>query len=148
MILLRAAQAADAGALAALFTASRGLLDFLPQLHDAAEDRAFIRDHVLTDTRVTLADQRGVPVGFVAERPGEIEHLYVAPDALGQGVGSALLRAVLAHQDEVALWCFAENTRALAFYRHHGFEVIAETDGAANEAKRPDKRLRWLRAGA
>ena len=45
---------------------------------------------------------------------------------MGNGVGSALLRAALATlredgYDQVYLWCIEGNERAERFYRRHGF---------------------------
>ena len=131
-----------------MFTASRGLLTFLPRLHSAEEDRGFIRDHVLSRCRVTVAVREGRVVGFVAEQPGWVEHLYVAPDAIGGGIGRALLMDTMARNDVLELWCFEQNHRARRFYARHGFIEVLRTDGADNEERCPDLRLRWDGAAA
>lgn len=142
---LQPARASDADAVARVFTRSRRLLDFLPDLHSAEEDRGFIRDVVLATTAVTLALKDDQIVGFLSETPGWIEHLYVDPPAIGCGVGTRLLEAAKSRQDRLTLWTFAENVRALGFYARAGFMVVEETDGSGNEARRPDKRLFWSR---
>lgn len=54
--------------------------------------------------------------------------ISVAPHAHGQGVGSALMQALLDHADRwanllrVELTVFADNARAIALYRRFGFE--------------------------
>ncbi len=83
--------------------------------------------------------------GWVAHRHGRIigfsmtlfapdlAHLLViavAPDAQGEGVGTALIRhcekeALARKLPAVLLEVRPSNTRALAFYRRHGFEQIA-----------------------
>lgn len=57
-----------------------------------------------------------------------LEALGAIPQAQGKGFGSAVLRPVLDHCDEVGLPAYLENSkeRNLAFYARHGFEVIEE----------------------
>jgi putative acetyltransferase len=147
-MILRPATPADADEIAALFSASRGLLTFLPPLHTLAEDRNFIVHHVMSDCVVTIAERDGTIAGFIAETPGWIEHLYVAPDAVGSGIGPALLDAAKSRQSQIELWCFAANKRGRAFYERHGFVAVERTDGARNEEKLPDIRYRWVTAKA
>lgn len=116
---------------------------FLPDLHTVAEDQVHIRDHVLVDYRVTVAERGGAIVGFIAELDGWIEHLYVDADILGTGVGSMLIDDAKSRNRGLDLWCFADNRRGRTFYEKHGFSAVAFTDGAANEAKAPDILYRW-----
>lgn len=145
MIALRPATAADADAIAAVFSASRRLLDFLPELHSVAEDRQFIAEVVLRDCTVTVAEADRRIAGFIAGRNGWIEQLYVAPTAIGTGIGAALLADAMARNGALELWCFARNTAARRFYERHGFVAVEFTDGADNEARAPDVRYRWVR---
>ena len=62
---------------------------------------------------------------------GEIRELYVAPDAWGRGVGSALFADAIAwlcarSLPSVMLWMLEGNSRALQFYQGSGFAL----DGA------------------
>jgi GNAT superfamily N-acetyltransferase len=62
---------------------------------------------------------------------GEIWALYVAPDAWGRGVGSALFADAIGHlagrgMARVMLWVLEGNARALQFYQGNGFVL----DGA------------------
>lgn len=62
---------------------------------------------------------------------GEIVSLYVLPEVLGQGVGSALLCQALCAlredgYDRVYLWAIRGNGRAERFYRKHGFRLTDE----------------------
>lgn len=52
----------------------------------------------------------------------------VDPARQGRGVGGALLGAVLARADSAGVACYLETTqpRNVAFYRKHGFDVVAE----------------------
>jgi ribosomal protein S18 acetylase RimI-like enzyme len=54
--------------------------------------------------------------------------LGVDPPRQGQGIGSALLRPVLARADAEGLFCYLETEKEenVRFYLRHGFEVAAE----------------------
>ena len=86
-------------------------------------------------------------VGFIAQRPGWIDHLYVDPDRLRQGIGSRLIAHAKADQRELRLYTFQSNTRARAFYEHHGFVIEGLSDGQRNEEKLPDMTYHWLAMG-
>ena len=144
-ITIRLATRADADAIAALFATSRRLLTFLPDLHTVEEDQAFVRDRVLVDYRVSVAERRGIIVGFIAELDGWVEHLYVEATELGTGVGSVLIADAQSRNHGLQLWCFADNSRARAFYEKHGFVAVEFTEGLRNEEKTPDILYRWTR---
>jgi GNAT superfamily N-acetyltransferase len=146
MITLRPAVEADAREIAALFAASRRLLVFLPDLHTVEEDRVYVRDKVLRDFRVTVAERDGRIVGFMAELEGWIEHFYTDAAQLRTGIGTALMADAKSRNKDLQLWCFANNLRGRAFYEKQGFEAVKFTDGAGNEAKAPDILYRWERA--
>ena len=62
---------------------------------------------------------------------GEIVSLYILPEVMGQGVGSALLTEALTAlredgYDRVYLWAIEGNKRALRFYRKHGFMLTSD----------------------
>jgi ribosomal protein S18 acetylase RimI-like enzyme len=61
--------------------------------------------------------------------------LYVDPEWKGQGVGSALLQAVIAHFSDVRairLEVLKGNTAATSWYQAKGFEVYGATENATN----------------
>ncbi|MGJ8583069.1 MAG: GNAT family N-acetyltransferase [Marinosulfonomonas sp.] len=67
-------------------------------------------------------------LGFVTTQGAELEKLYVAPQARGSGVATALLRhgEQMISQTGVAeakLFCTAGNTRAERFYQRHGWAI-------------------------
>ena len=148
MITLRLATDADAARIAALFSDSQRLLTFLPDLHTDEEDRGFIGNVVMRECRVTVAESDGAIIGFMAEQPGWIDHLYIDPKVLRSGAGTLLLRDTLSRQDQLDLWCFADNARARAVYEKHGFVAAEFADGSGNEAKCRDIRYRWTKPTA
>jgi GNAT superfamily N-acetyltransferase len=139
----------DAEAIAAVFSPSFRLLVFLPMRHTVDEDRHFIRDVVLRDCSVLLAEGRAGIVSFLALQEQEIRMLYTHPDFIGKGAGSLLVETVKKSGiDALELWCFQANARARRFYEGHGFEAIQFTDGEDNEEKTPDVRYRWQRSSS
>ncbi|OIQ76584.1 putative acetyltransferase [mine drainage metagenome] len=73
-----------------------------------------------------------------------LNHLYVAPNFQGIGIGGSLLAiAKNLSPTGLQLWTFQENHYARKFYRDHGFVEMEATDGSRNEERTPDVRLIW-----
>jgi phosphinothricin acetyltransferase len=92
----------------------------------------------LTDHRYVALDPTHTVLGWVAcssvsDRcvyAGVVEHsVYVHPQARGQGVGRALLNALIASTERAEIWTiqsgiFPENTASLALHTACGFRVV------------------------
>ncbi|WP_329787053.1 GNAT family N-acetyltransferase [Lentzea sp. DG1S-22] len=84
-----------------------------------------------------LAMRDGVPVGFVAGGPQEtrtayINYVGVHPDAWGEGVGEALLRALPAAltgcgYEKAELMVFVDNVRGVRLYERLGWIKVGDT---------------------
>jgi ribosomal protein S18 acetylase RimI-like enzyme len=141
---IRSAQTSDADAIAAVFLASwRALMPMIPLVHSDAEVRAWIGDVVLHKGEVTVSIQGDEVVAMMAASRGEsggwIDHLYVAPEHAGRGVGSALARVAIATLPRpIRLYTFQANERARSFYERLGFRAAAFGDGSGNEEGCPD----------
>jgi GNAT superfamily N-acetyltransferase len=98
---------------------------------------AGVGDPGVGDPGVVIALEDGSVVGVVGygacedddadERTGEIGMLYVVPDLVGTGLGSALLRAGLdglraAGFVRATLWVLEANGRGRGFYEHVGWK--------------------------
>lgn len=143
---LRPATAADLPALAEVHLAARAAAGpaFPPAAHPDDEVRAWVRGWDLSAYDVRVAEIDGRVAGYSRATPTWLDDLYVAPGAQGRGVGTALLRDVLAgHPDGIGLWVFESNRPARDFYARHGFVALERTDGSANEERAPDIRLVW-----
>jgi L-amino acid N-acyltransferase YncA len=89
-----------------------------------------------------VAERDGKVVGWaavsgVSERcvyAGVVEHsVYVDPAHAGQGVGTALLQALIASTEAAGIWTiqtgiFPENTASLALHERSGFRVVGRRE--------------------
>lgn len=115
-----------------------------PAIHTETEVRKWFADVLLPDGQSWVALDDGQIIAVLTLDGDDLDQLYVAPDLAGQGVGSALVDlAKDLRPGGLALWTFQSNTRAQAFYRHHGFTEVRRTDGSANEERVPDVRMVW-----
>lgn len=103
----------------------------------------FVRDVLLREFEVWVAEVEGAVVGFLALMPpDQLGHLYIAREHTGRGLGSrflALARTRFPHG--MQLYAFQAN-RAIRFYERHGFVPAAWSDGD-NEEGAPDVRMEW-----
>ncbi len=145
--MLRRAVHADVPAIAALYRASQWAnLPDLPDIHTREEDLAFFSVQMLPNQTVwVIEDGQGGLVAYAAGVEGRLNHLFVHPEAQGQGHGSRLLELFRADVEALDLWTFQENVRARAFYERQGFVAVEFTDGRGNEEKTPDVRYEWRR---
>ncbi|ARS54169.1 acetyltransferase [Kushneria konosiri] len=66
-------------------------------------------------------------LGFCGVSDGNIEMLFIAPEARGQGVGASLARHVISTQGVTKVDVNEQNEQALGFYKHLGFTVIGRS---------------------
>lgn len=146
---LRRARPEDARAIAALHLAARAqAMPWLAVVHPPEDVERHVADELLPACDTWVAEQDGIPVAYAARDGDELTHLYVAPAHQGRGLGCDLLELAGARATgPLELWAFARNGGALAFYASRGFAEVDRTDGAANEEREPDVRLRAAAAG-
>jgi GNAT superfamily N-acetyltransferase len=142
---LRTAMPGDAPRLARSHRQARiAAMPWLPLLHTAEEDLAWMSGVVLPSQHVCVAECDGVAIGLIALTENMVEHLYVDPPSWRSGAGSALLDYAKGRlTDGFRLWTFQRNAMARAFYRKHGLVELRMTDGAGNEEREPDVLLGW-----
>jgi GNAT superfamily N-acetyltransferase len=143
--LIRPAEARDADAIATVHrTAMREALPYLPDLHTAEEDRAWVANVVLPRQEVWVAEAAGRVVGVAALDGEMLAQLYILPGEQGRGIGSALLATAMArHPAGMRLYAFQRNTRARGFYERRGFVAVEFGDGSGNEEGEPDVLYEW-----
>lgn len=143
-MILRSARSTDAGKVAAILSEFIDTADWMPRIHTRAEDVSFCAA-MIDRGWVTVAEADGVS-GFLAQEGDEVNCLYVANNAQGQGIGKALLDHAKAQSDKLELWTFQANEGARRFYAREGFVETEMTDGQRNDEKLPDVNLVWERA--
>lgn len=109
-------------------------------------ERAMYRDVAFVKGKAFGAFDGGELIGFIVTEPGWVEHLYVAIDRQGQGIGAALLRAAMAEQTDLQLWTYQANFATRKFYERHGFQVAEMTDGQSLPEREPNVRYHWQRS--
>jgi GNAT superfamily N-acetyltransferase len=140
------ASSADAKAIAQIHRAARDqAMPWLPVLHSPKEDLWFFKNMVLPLEKVLIARVGKQAVGFISFDQGWLNHLYIAPDRWGMGLGTKLLEAARSDVSHLQLWVFQGNAMARQFYSKHGFCEREFTDGQRNEEKVPDMRMEWMR---
>lgn len=143
-IVLRPATEADALQIAVLLRHTMlHNMPYLPTLHEPAEDYAFIKNEVLQELNVVVADDAGVVIGFCAFKEGSLDHLYIHPSYQRQGLGAQLLERAKHGNGLLRLWVFQKNHGARSFYEQHGFTLEHTTDGSSNEQREPDACYFW-----
>jgi ribosomal protein S18 acetylase RimI-like enzyme len=145
-LILRRAGAEDAPALSRIHLTARAAAGsaFPPPVHADAEYLPHLLADVLPHAEVWVAERDGVPVGMLVLEDDLLGDLYVAPDAQGTGIGSALVAHAKARRPQgLRLWVFVSNVLARSLYERLGFVVVGGTDGD-NEEGAPDLLMRWL----
>ncbi len=110
--------------------------------------------------RPWVAERDGVVIGYATTSPGkdwwlppidgsgELTNLYLDPDAIGTGVGSALYDHAVADLrargfNPFVVWAFRDNERAVRFYERKGLTIdVAEHDWLLGDVPCPIVRLR------
>lgn len=118
----------------------------MPVLHSPAEDLNYFLTGVYVSSEVwVLEAPGGVSVGFIAFRPGSVDHLYVVPKYQRHGLGSSLLSVAMTVSETLRARTFRCNWGGRHFFEKHGFRMEGETDGRGNEEKQPDVLYVWER---
>ncbi|MGY3901835.1 GNAT family N-acetyltransferase [Aeromonas lusitana] len=89
--------------------------------------RPMILEHYFDAVRLYCARQNGVIAGFIGVADGNIEMLFVAPEAMGQGVGRRLVAHAIAELGASRVDVNEQNEGACGFYRRMGFVVVGRS---------------------
>lgn len=74
----------------------------------------------------TLVYDDGAVKGFIRIDQYEVKKLFVEPCLQGTGIGSELLKFAIDAKSVNMLWALEKNSRAVAFYARHGFQLTGE----------------------
>lgn len=141
---IRPAEASDADAVADVFLSALAGMSYLPELYSDAETRAFIKDVMLPNNEVWVAEDAGHVIGFLGFGQNSIRHLWVKQSAQNQGAGTALLNVAKERcPDGLRLSVFQQNVGARRLYERNGFVLTELRDGHHNEENEPDAVYVW-----
>ncbi|MEO6013622.1 MAG: GNAT family N-acetyltransferase [Devosia sp.] len=128
--------------------------DLLPFLNGAAASRHTERERLTAAVRdgldrVIVAEVDDVAAGWCQRARGRayIPFLFVTPLLQNNGVGSALLKRMesmleLEGAGRIQLDTLADNVRAVNFYQHHGYQILAlKSDGQPGRETQMSVRL-------
>lgn len=142
---LRPGEPADLAQVAEVLLASRraAFPAMPPFARPDAEVRRWVSGWQLDAADLWVAEERDI-LGFALATPTWLDHLYVAPQHAGAGVGAALLGLLQAGRPGgFGLWVFESNLAARGFYARHGFAEVRRTDGGDNEEHEPEVEMWW-----
>ncbi|MCC7275884.1 MAG: GNAT family N-acetyltransferase [Alphaproteobacteria bacterium] len=119
---LRRARPRDASAASALVRRAKAHWGYGAAFMAHFAPSMAIRPAALARGRCWIVAAGRHPVGYAGRRGRRLEDLFVAPEAMGRGVGSALLRAVVADAVRAGLRFLVldADPHAAGFYRRHG----------------------------
>ena len=86
-------------------------------------DQYFGKEEVLKNLYVY---EDGLIKGFAQTEGTEICKLYVEPFFQSEGIGSSLIEFAIREFHADHLWVLERNTRAIAFYKRHGFRLTGQ----------------------
>jgi ribosomal protein S18 acetylase RimI-like enzyme len=143
---IRPYSAADFEDVVALWRRSMdGVARLVPQIvpHTPDEDRAYFASAIVGRCALTVCEDAGRVVGFLAMDGACVDRLYVDPPAQRRGVGK-LLMAEACRASPTGLWLFTHqaNAPARGFYEKLGFRAMAFGVSPPPECA-PDVRYAW-----
>ncbi|AZV79215.1 GNAT family N-acetyltransferase [Parasedimentitalea marina] len=141
--IIREARAFDAQATAEIVYQFQQDTAWMPNLYTLDEVVGFCRT-MIDRGWVTVAQEQGQVIGFLARDQEEVCSLYLLAEVRGRGHGRALLANAKASSPRLVLRTFEANEAARRFYHRQGFIEVGRSDGSSNEEALPDIFLQWM----
>ena len=103
-------------------------LNFYPIFHD---DSFYFEELTVAKQVTNYANELesiwvyddGTVKGFIQIENTEVKKLFVEPVLQGNSIGTKLLQYAIEEKKVNFLWALEKNTKAIAFYKRHGFEL-------------------------
>ncbi len=146
---LRPAQLSEAAHLSALALRSKAYWGYSPAQIDCWREELAISAAHFELSQITLAEQAGQILGFYVlnlHEPARLEHLWVDPQAIGQGVGKRLFyhACECLRLSPMSFMHIEADPNALGFYQSQGAQHVGnEPAPIAGEPARTLPQLIW-----
>ena len=75
-----------------------------------------------------VAEENGIPAGFMGVEKERLEMLFLAPEERGRGLGKRLLLHGIETYGIMEVTVNEQNPQVVGFYRHLGFETYRRTE--------------------
>ena len=122
------AKTGDHSTLISLWEASvRATHHFLPEAEIDALKPLILEHYFAAVDLVCARGEEGEIAGFCGVHNGNIEMLFIAPEARGSGVGRLLVAHAIQRQGARRVDVNEQNAQALGFYQHLGFGVTGRS---------------------
>jgi len=121
------AKTRDHPTLISLWEASvRATHHFLPEEEIDALKPLILEHYFAAVDLVCARDETGI-AGFCGVHDGNIEMLFLAPEARGRGIGRLLVAHAISRQGATRVDVNEQNAQALGFYQRMGFVVTGRS---------------------
>ena len=121
------AKTRDHSTLISLWEASvRATHHFLPEAEIDALKPLILEHYFAAVDLVCARDETGI-AGFCGVHDGNIEMLFLAPEARGRGIGRLLVAHAISRQGATRVDVNEQNAQALGFYQRMGFVVTGRS---------------------
>ncbi len=121
------AKTRDHPTLISLWEASvRATHHFLPEVEIDVLKPLILEHYFAAVDLVCARDETGI-AGFCGVHDGNIEMLFLAPEARGRGIGRLLVAHAISRQGATRVDVNEQNAQALGFYQRMGFVVTGRS---------------------
>jgi GNAT superfamily N-acetyltransferase len=149
MMIIRAATVQDCARLTQIAREAKAHWGYAQRWLEGWQDVLTIKPTQLSDWQILVAEIDAAAIGFVALAPGPevwtIEHMWVLPSHMGQGVGRILFDVALQLARDKGARCMEidADPNAAGFYRQCGaFEICRTAAPVDTDPQRTLPRLR------
>lgn len=90
--------------------------------------KPFVEEGLKEITYLIVVYKERKPIGFMGIEKEKIEMLFLKPDYMGRGLGKRLIEKAIQEYNVTYVDVNEQNSHALAFYKHVGFQVYERTE--------------------
>ncbi len=88
----------------------------------------FVKTGLSCIETLVVASENHKPIAFMGIEARKVEMLFVSPDYFGKGVGRQMAELAISQYEVQYVDVNEQNSQAIGFYEHIGFEVFERTE--------------------